>query len=85
MNASTPSSLERVKPVSLAVIGAGVMGRRHAELIAADSACSLAGVCDVDAGRSALAEELNVPFYRDIEELLEREGPAGAVISTSQR
>ena len=74
--------MEAMNPVSLAVVGAGVMGRKHAELIAADSACALVGICDVDASRSALAEELDVPFYRDIEELLEREGPEGAVIST---
>ena len=71
-----------MKPVSLAVVGAGVMGRRQAELIAADGACSLVGICDVDAGRGALADELNVPFYGDLDEMLEREGPEGAVIST---
>ena len=71
-----------MKPVSLAVVGAGVMGRRHAELIAANGACSLVGICDVDAGRGALADELNVPFYGDLDEMLEREGPEGAVIST---
>ena len=66
-----------MKPVSLAVVGAGVMGRRHAELIAANGACSLVGICDVDAGRGALADELNVPFYGDLDEMLEREGPEG--------
>ena len=71
-----------MKPVRLAVIGAGVMGRKHAELIAAAGVCSLAGIGDVDSARSSLAEEFNVPFYQDIEELLERERPQGAIIAT---
>ena len=40
-----------MKPVSLAVIGAGVIGGKHAELIAANSACLLAGICDVDSSQ----------------------------------
>ena len=71
-----------MKPVRLAVIGTGVMGRKHAELITAHSTCSLVGICDVDSSRSSVAEEFNVPFYQDIEELLERERPQGAIIST---
>ena len=69
-------------PLRLAVIGAGLIGRKHAELIAADSACSLVGVCDIDPGRRQVAEELSVPFYQDAEELLERERPQGTILST---
>ena len=73
---------EEMGPVGLAVIGAGAIGRKHAELIAAHSACSLVGICDVDPSRSSIAGQLDVPFYEDIEELFERERPQGAVIST---
>ena len=73
---------EEMGPVRLAVIGAGTIGRKHAELIAAHSSCSLVGICDVDPSRSSIAGQLDVPFYEDIEELLERERPQGAVIST---
>ena len=68
--------------VRLAVIGAGLMGSRHAKLIHAHGDCRLVGVCDVDAGLGAIAEACGVPFYRDVEELLERESPQGAVIAT---
>ena len=40
------------------------------------------GICDVDTSRRSVAEEFNVPFYQDVEELLERERPEGAIIST---
>ena len=71
-----------MNPVRLAVVGAGVIGRRHAELVAAHNTCSLVGICDVDPGRRSIAEELEVPFYQDIAELLECEDPQGAVIAT---
>ena len=64
------------------MIGAGVIGERHAELIAAQKGCSLAGICDVEPGRSRIAKKLAVPFYRELEELLERESPEGAVVAT---
>ena len=71
-----------MKPARLAVIGAGVMGKKHAELIAANGDCSLIGICDVDFTRRSVADAFNVPFYQDIEELLERERPQGAIIAT---
>ena len=37
-----------MKPVRLAVIGTGVMGRKHAEGIIAHRRCSLVGMCDSD-------------------------------------
>ena len=69
-------------PVRLSVIGTGLMGRKHADLVNAHHACSLAGICDVDVNRRSVAEEFNVPFYQDIEALLERERPQGAIIAT---
>ncbi len=71
-----------MKPARLAVVGAGVMGRKHADLISAHSACSLVGICDSDSAHGSLAEESNVPFYLDVEELLEKERPQGAIIAT---
>lgn len=66
----------------LAVLGAGLMGKKHAELIAASDACSLVGICDVDPGRRSVAEEFQVPFYQDAKELLQHERPEGAIIAT---
>ena len=58
------------------------MGKKHAELIGASDTCSLIGICDVDPSRRSVAEEFNVPFYQDAQELLERERPEGAIIAT---
>ena len=71
-----------MNPVRLAVIGAGLIGRKHAELIHTHSMCWLAGICDVDSNRRSVAEAFKVPFYQDIEDLLEHERPQGAIIAT---
>ena len=70
------------QPTRIAVIGSGLIGSRHAELVSRHAACSLVAICDVDVGRRQVAEELNVPFYEDLEALLERESPEGAIIAT---
>ena len=57
----------------LTVIGCGLVGRKHVELIGAHQDCSPAGICDVGPARRAIAAELDVPFYKDIGELLDRE------------
>jgi len=67
----------------LAVIGIGLIGLRHAELIAAHPMASVVGLCDVDPSRRAVADRLGVPFYTSVAELLERERPTGVVIATS--
>lgn len=72
-------------PIRLGVIGTGEMGRKHAELVAQHRACRLVGICDVDPDRRAVAEEFNVPFYQDVEDLLDREMPQGAIIATPNR
>lgn len=71
-----------MEPVRLVVIGAGTMGCRHANLIAAHDSCSLVGMSDIDASRSAVAREHDVPFYGDVTEMLDKERPDGAIIST---
>lgn len=69
-------------PVKLAVVGLGLIGSRHAELIRTTSACRLVGVCDIDSGRKGIAGRLEVPFFQDIGAMLERERPSGVIVAT---
>ena len=68
--------------VKLAVVGAGAMGAKHAELVRAHEACRLVGVCDADPNRRGAADACGVPFHRCVEELIEREEPDGIIIAT---
>ena len=68
--------------VRLAVIGAGGIGRKHAELASANDDCQLVALCDTDPERRGLAEQLGVAFYADAEAMLADARPAGAIIAT---
>ncbi len=70
------------EPVRLAVIGLGLIGTKHAELINKHSRCSLVGIADIDSSRRTAAEAFDAPFYDNIEAMLERESPEGVIIST---
>jgi predicted dehydrogenase len=69
-------------PVNLSVIGVGLIGSRHAELIRSHPRCQLVGICDTDPGKEAIAAQLEVPFYQDAEKMLKRVRPEGAVVAT---
>ncbi len=61
-----------VPPIRTAVIGVGHLGYHHARLYHAMADAILVGVCDTreDHG-SAVADEFNATYYRDIDALLE--------------
>ena len=71
-----------MEPVKLAVVGAGLIGSRHVRLVHRRPECSLVGICDPDPGRRPVAEEFDVPFYRDLSALLEEQQPEGAIVAT---
>ncbi len=71
-----------MEPVRLAVIGAGLIGARHAALIAADADCALVGLSDPDPARAGVAADLGVPCYAALEQLLDRAHPEGVIIAT---
>jgi predicted dehydrogenase len=73
-----------VKPLKLAVIGAGHLGRIHARLLKQTGDVEVIGVVDpVESARTAVANECGIPAYSDHRELL---GVAeAAVIATPTR
>jgi len=66
----------------LCVIGAGWIGRKHAERIIASDECELAAICDLAPERKAVADELGVCWDCDLTAMLDREQPDGVVIAT---
>ena len=71
-----------MEPARLAVIGAGLIGEKHAELVSAHPMCSLVGICDTDPSRRAVADRFGVPFHTSVAALIEQEKPSGAIIAT---
>jgi predicted dehydrogenase len=66
----------------IAVAGAGLIGRKHVELIEASSQCVLAGIADPSSEAKALAGLHQVPWHADLRALLQQEKPDGVIIAT---
>ena len=56
--------------VRFAVIGAGHIGKRHAEMIRRDEEGELVAMVDLRSKEECEAVDLNVPFFKTVEELL---------------
>lgn len=66
----------------IAVVGFGLIGRRHAEVIRRAPDLSLAAVVEPDAKGRAAAEALGTTAYANLEEMIETERPDGIVLAT---
>ncbi len=56
--------------VRFAVVGAGHIGKRHAEMIRREEEAELVAMVDVRTKEECGAEDLGVPFFKTVEELL---------------
>lgn len=66
----------------IAIIGAGLIGQKHAALVTNSPNAQLVGICDSDGSRGAVAQQYHAPFYQELAALLAREKPDGAIIAT---
>lgn len=67
----------------IAIIGAGVMGKKHAQTISKHAHAELAAVCDPFS--DSLAEEFNVPNFKSIDELFNSLKIDGVIIANPNR
>lgn len=68
-------------PLRIGVAGAGLIGRRHAALVAANPDCTLAGIADPSAEARGFAESIGAPWHVDHRGLIDA-GLDGLVIAT---
>jgi predicted dehydrogenase len=66
----------------IGVAGAGLIGRRHIELIEASPDCVLAGIADPSPAAKEFAQARNTPWYADHRALLAQEKPDGLIIAS---
>lgn len=69
-------------PMRIAIAGAGLIGRRHVELIDASPDCVLAGIADPSTTAKEFAQARGVSWYADHRALLEQEKPDGLIIAS---
>lgn len=67
----------------LVVVGPGLMGLKHIELVLKNPRCELAGIVTPEREVfNDVGERLNVPLFHDLEACLTTVAPSGAVISS---
>ncbi|MCU1731240.1 MULTISPECIES: Gfo/Idh/MocA family protein [unclassified Pseudomonas] len=71
-----------MKKTRIAVAGAGLIGRRHIELIQASNDCELAAIVDPLPATAAFADSLDVPLYSNLDSLLTAQRPDGVILAT---
>jgi len=65
----------------LVVLGAGLMGREHSELIREHPRAELAGLADPSPDAQRYAEDIGVPYFTDYPQLFDETQPDGAIIA----
>ena len=53
--------------IRFAVVGAGHIGKRHAEMIRRDKEGELVAIVDIRSKKECAAEDFDVPFFNSIE------------------
>lgn len=73
---------QTMNKVRIAVVGAGLIGRRHIEEILKSRVATLSAVVDTTSAAAEAAREAGVPLYSSLAELLARARPDGIVLAT---
>ncbi len=71
-----------MEKVRLGLIGGGWISSKHIEGSKHIDGGQLVALCDVDASRKALADELGIPFFTDYKELLSQTEVEGVIDAT---
>ena len=66
----------------IAVVGAGLIGRRHVELIGHSAHCELAAIVDTASAAVDFATNVGVPIYSRLADLFARQRPDGVIVAT---
>lgn len=68
--------------LQIAVAGAGLMGRRHIELVEANASCELSAIVDPAPDAGEIARRVGVRLYRSLDELFNAAHPDGVILAT---
>jgi predicted dehydrogenase len=68
--------------IRIAVVGAGLIGRRHLQLVRSSDGCTLAAIADPDPAAAALAADAGVAHFPSLDALLASDRPDGVILAT---
>ena len=66
----------------IAVAGAGLIGRAHIALLRKSQSCELAAIADPTPQAAAIAKEIGVPHFAELERMLDETRPQGVIVAT---
>jgi predicted dehydrogenase len=69
-------------PLRIAVAGAGLIGKRHSDLIRKSKQCELAAIVDPAPAAAEFARSMGVPLFQSLRELLVKSRPDAVVLGT---
>jgi predicted dehydrogenase len=67
---------------NIAVVGAGLIGRRHIELIRESDRCSLAGIVDPSPAAEEFCKQTGQSLFKSLDDLLAHHKPDGIILAT---
>ena len=70
------------KPLQLAVMGAGLAGRRHMQAIAKSQSCQLSAIIDPDNQTKEIAKKANCLWFPSLKNMFAKMRPDGLIIAT---
>jgi predicted dehydrogenase len=73
------------KPLRIAVIGAGLIGRQHIERVLKNRDCRLTTVVDPTPGATDIAAKAGAPVFDSLADVLTRDRPDGVIVATPNR
>jgi predicted dehydrogenase len=76
------STASGMRPVRLAVIGAGLIGSRHIDRILNEPSSELTAIVDPSPVAKALADKKGVPWYASLAAVNRADWPEGAIVAT---
>jgi predicted dehydrogenase len=68
--------------VALAIVGAGLIGQRHARLVAASQDAALAAIVDPAPSAAEVARQYGAPLFASIDDMLASQQPDGMIVAT---
>ena len=71
-----------MRDLQIAVVGAGLIGRRHVEVICGSSQCSLCAIVDPSSGAGQFASVLGVANFASLRDLFQERKPDGVILAT---
>ncbi len=69
-------------PLRIAVVGAGLIGRRHVELLSRSPHAEVAAIVDPTDAAKAFARDTGHQWYPELAEMLATDRPDGAIVAT---